>query len=158
MVKTVRWFLMDTNKAQTMRNIPDDVLEQLVQQLSNLTKITPVVTMKEQFLSDIQNVESFKRLLTMHFASSGITVSQAIADADTMIVTQAIERAMKGEISTIVGEDTSFLVLMIALVSDTVDMCVLIPSSMGKVDRIYRSKKLREALGELNNHIIFFMP
>ena len=71
-----------------------------------------------------------------------------------MIVTQAIEWDMKSEISAIVGEDTVLLVLMIALVSDTVEMYMLIPSSMGKEDRIYSSNKLRDALGELN--IIFF--
>ena len=82
-------------------------------------------------------------------------MSQAIADADTMIVTQAIERGMKGEISAIVGKDTDLLVFMIAVASDTVKMYMLIPSSMGKKDRIYGSKKLRDALGELNNHILF---
>ena len=59
-------------------------------------------------------------------------MSQAIGDADTMIVKQAIERGMKGEISAIVGEDTDLLVLMIALASDTVKMYTLIASSIEK--------------------------
>ena len=98
-------------------------------------EITPVVAMK--FLSNVQNKESFIRLLTKHFVASGITVSQAIADADTMIVAQAIERGMKGEIFAIAGEDTDLLVLMIALASDTVEINTLIPNSMRKEDRIY---------------------
>ena len=62
---------------------------------------------------------------------------------------------MKGEISAIVGENTNLLVLVIVLASDTVEMYMLIPSCMGKEDRIYRSKKLHETLGELYNHILF---
>ena len=82
-------------------------------------------------------------------------MSQAIADNETMIITQTIERSMKGNISAIVGEDTDLLVLVICLVSDTMKMYMFIPSSMGNDDRIYSSKKLRDALGELNNHILF---
>ena len=91
--------------------------------------------------------ESFIRLLTKHFVASVITVYQSITDANTMIETQAIDRGIKGKLSAIFGEDTDLLVLLIAPASDTVQMYRLIPSSMGKEDRIYSSKKLRGALG-----------
>ena len=63
--------------------------------------------------------------------------------------------AVSGTVSVIVGQDTDLLVLMIALNTDAVDVYMLIPGSKDRIDRVYSSRKLLEALGKMKNHILF---
>ena len=116
---------------------------------------TPAVAAKDQFLANVCNKEAFLKLLMKHLAACGIIVHQAIGDADTTIVKQAIQVAVSGTVSVIVGQDTDLIVLMIALTTDAVDVYMLIPGCKDRIDRIYSSRKLLEALGEMKRHILF---
>ena len=89
-----------------------------------------------------------------HLCESGITVYQASSDADTLVVKRGLEASLSGNISAIVGEDTDLLVLMIALTSD-IYVYLVIPSNKGRAEQVYSSRKLRESLGDMTNHILF---
>ena len=81
-----------------------------------------------------------------------VIVHQATGDANTLIVKKAIQMVVSKTVSVIVGQDTDLLVLMIALTTDAVDVDMLIPGSKDRIDRVYSSRKLLEALGKMKNH------
>lgn len=68
---------------------------------------------QESFLYNSRNKEELIKLLSTHLRAAGVAVLQAEDDADTLIVSTAIEKANEVKTSVLVGEDTDLLVLMI---------------------------------------------
>lgn len=70
-------------------------------------------TTQEKFLAN--NKTTFIKLLTVHFRKHGITIEQAIEDADTVIVNTALQQASSYDTVIIIGEDIDLLVILTRL-------------------------------------------
>lgn len=67
---------------------------------------------KDRFLLNDHNKKRLISMLTKKLIDEGIHVKQAVEDADTLIVSTAMERSIEGGNVFIVGEDTDLLVLL----------------------------------------------
>lgn len=74
---------------------------------------TPVCCKQSSFLCNENNKQKFVDLLTGHLLSRSYKVVQAHDDADTLIVSTALEFARSGRSVTVVANDTDVLVLLI---------------------------------------------
>ena len=109
------------------------------------------------FFANTGNKVKLIMLLSQKLRERGVSVRQARADADVLIVSTAIDLTNVDEHPqvVIVGEDTDLVVLLVALVPDTCDILLLKPCSGKDVDRVYSSRNLQVALGPLREHIAF---
>jgi len=73
---------------------------------------TPVASKKEHFLAHANNKQRFVDMLSQKLQTAGCHVLQAVGDADVLIANTAVARAAESP-STVVGEDTDLLVLLI---------------------------------------------
>ena len=88
--------------------------------------MTPTMP-KEQFLSNDTNKERLISMLCEKLVHEGFEVKQAFEDADTLIVTTAIEMAENFQQAIIVGEDTDLLVLLTAREPSSSNIYVMKP-------------------------------
>ena len=109
------------------------------------------------FFANTGNKVKLITLLSQKLRERGVSVRQAKADADVLIVSTAIDLTNVDEHPqvVIVGEDTDLVVLLVALVPDMCDILLLKPCSGKDVDRVYSSRNLQVALGPLREHIAF---
>ena len=73
----------------------------------------PIYSNQAMFLSNSNNKKQFIDLLRKYFVEDGLTVHQAVSDADTDIVKAALHYLNLGLITTVVPDDTDVLVLMV---------------------------------------------
>ena len=66
---------------------------------------------QQAFFSNEKNKTNFICLLTMHLRSTGHQVEVSCGDADTLIVSSALEFAWNGQ--TVVAEDTDVLIMLV---------------------------------------------
>ena len=91
--------------------------------------------------------------LTKVLRDAGVTVKQAEADADHLIVTTALEIASQnGKQVVVVGTNTGLLVMLIAQTTASMDICMLCQS---KPLALSIMKDLQEALGNTSQYMLF---
>ena len=78
----------------------------------SFTKEMCLTVAKDVFLSDPQNTQNFLQLLGDNLQMTGCDVFHATSDADVLIVQKAIESADNQD-TTLVGDDTDLLVLLL---------------------------------------------
>ena len=78
----------------------------------SFTKEMCLTVAKDIFLSDPQNKQNFLQLLGDNLQMTGCDVFHATSDADVLIVQKAIESADNQD-TTLVGDDTDLLVLLL---------------------------------------------
>lgn len=110
---------------------------------------------QQDFFSNTHNKIEFITLLSSHLEAANCTVYHASADADCLIVNTAIRVANTGATSVLVGEDTDLLILMCALAKPDTEIKMFIPGNKSRSDKLYSSKALQSALGEMVNSLLF---
>jgi hypothetical protein len=109
-----------------------------------------------QFLGNKTNKGRFIKLLSDSLTSVNVTVYQAPGDADTLIVSTAVQlyRSTCCQI-VVVSEDTDILALLIANIG--VDTVMLSPGTSNKDDKVYSILEIQNCLGEEMCRDILFL-
>jgi hypothetical protein len=68
---------------------------------------------QQVFLSNSENKAAFIDLVTATCRANGLKVSQAEGDADTLLVSEALAVARKGDAVSVVADDTDILVMLV---------------------------------------------
>ena len=87
--------------------------------------------------------------------ASGIQVIVTVADADVLISGTALELSKDHERVDVVRGDTEILVLLITLATNVNDIYLLRPGIDYKKDSVYDVQKVRTALGDICQHLLF---
>ena len=77
----------------------------------DVTSSKRLVLNRETFLSNSQNKQQFINLISEAFIDKGINVKHAFADADELIASTVIQKAMHQNVC-LIGEDTDLIVLI----------------------------------------------
>lgn len=123
--------------------------------LRSTTTCWLATTAQADFLANAFNKTRFIDRLTSVLRAETIEVHQAAADADILIVNTAIQEANDGRHVAIVGTDTDFLVLAVALAEPTADAWLFKPGTTRISPKAYRTELLQDALGADHEHILF---
>ena len=108
-------------------------------------------TSQADFLGNVKNKGRPIKLLTYHLMNAGIDVQQARSDADSMIISSALNVSDKPTV--IVGTDTDLLVALIARAPKDSQMYMLRPSSNNTT--AFDIKSLQSAVGECKDSLLF---
>lgn len=108
---------------------------------------------QEKFWSNDKNKTRLIAMLTERFQNQGVEVKQAQDDADTLIVTTAIELSLTAQV-VIVGEDIDLLVLLTALAPQERNIYFM-KSGTGKIERKIYSSHLLQSQKGFQNMILF---
>ncbi|XP_057656427.1 uncharacterized protein LOC130893976 [Diorhabda carinulata] len=98
---------------------------------------TMIPTMpQEKFLGNMKNKIRLISMLKDNFAEAGIHTKQAQEDADTVIVTTAMDLAQQHNCVVIVGEDVNLLVIMISRCRDVNSNIYFLKPGKGAVSQL----------------------
>ena len=106
---------------------------------------------KERFLSNDSNKERLISMLRPKLEEEGYRVKQAHEDADTLIVSTAVDMAKHNEVVAIVGEDTDLLVLLTALAPPSSNIFLLKPGKGATGNTIYSPSNFKLSQGVKEN-------
>jgi len=111
---------------------------------------------KSDFLANNRNKEQFFQLLTDKLSEANVLCKNTVADADTLIVETAIERASSGEKVIIVGEDVDLLVLLVARTPSSCSSVLFMESGKGNTaTRVYDDiHHIPENIPNIKNRIL----
>ena len=114
----------------------------------NLTPLTVVSLKKTDFLNNHTNKQSFLVFLGDYLERAGCSIAHARADADLLIVQEAIS-ASQWKDTVLVGDDTDLLVLLLHHAHTSGRALFLRPESKptSKKSRIWNIRKSKEELG-----------
>ena len=82
-------------------------------------------------------------MLITKLTNEGFTVKQAIEDADTLIVTTAIEESAKAKSVPIVGEDVDLLIILTALSGSSTNIYMLKPGKGNIENKLYTPSSMK---------------
>ena len=111
----------------------------------------PTTTSQADFLGNVKKKGRLIKLLTHHLMNAGIDVQQARSDADSMIISSALNVSDKPTV--VVGTDTDLLVALIARAPKDSQMYMLRPSSNNTT--VFDIKSLQSAMGECKDSLLF---
>ena len=111
----------------------------------------PTTTSQADFLGNVKNKGRLIKLLTHHLMTAGIDVQQARSDADSMIISSALNVSDKPTV--VVGTDTDLLVALIARAPKDSQLYMLRPSSNNTT--VFDIKNLQSAVGECKDSLLF---
>ena len=112
----------------------------------NITEVTKSVGKKEHFLSNEENKLVIIQLIMNCLQQRGCEVIQAEGDADTDIVKAAVKMSASKS-TTLIGEDTDLLVLLLYYIELTNCTELYFRSDKAKAN-VYNIKVIRQILGE----------
>ncbi|KAK3931373.1 Glycerophosphodiester phosphodiesterase [Frankliniella fusca] len=124
---------------------------------ADLSSITPEMVVSDtqaRFLSNGKNKSLLIEMLTVSLRSAGVSVFQARADADSLVVSKAIEIAGNDRNCVVVGTDTDLLVLLAGLSSGNLPLHFLIPATGRTGLRVHHIQSIREAMGDAAPNIL----
>ena len=109
---------------------------------------TKQIGMQEPFLENVTNKRNLVTLLGEYLTSRGVTVHQASENADTLVVSVALEKALSGQMNVcVLAEDTNILVLLLHHWQQCMNDIYLLSQAKegrgGKIDRKCISQRLR---------------
>lgn len=110
---------------------------------------------QSEFLKNTSNKTNFISFLAAKLTAAKFKVQISPGDADTHIVNTAFTFSNENKKGVIVGEDTDLLVIMIAVARSNDECFMLMPATKFKPQKVFNSKLLQEALGDVKNHIAF---
>ncbi|CAH0757850.1 unnamed protein product [Diatraea saccharalis] len=112
---------------------------------------TTATVTQDSFLSNEKNKERLITMLKSRFEQAGINTYQSDDDADTLIVTTAIQKTASHETVLIVGEDVDLLVILMAYPNPNV---YLMKPGRNKIPtKYYNTNSLLEP--SVKEHILF---
>ena len=111
----------------------------------------PTTTSQADFLGNVKNKGCLIKLLTHHLMNAGKDVQQARSDADSMIISSALNVLDKPAV--VVGTDTDLLVALIARAPKDSQLHMLRPSSNNTT--VFDIKSLQSAVGECKDSLLF---
>lgn len=112
-----------------------------------ITDTTKVYKDQEAFLSNEMNKTQFIKFLANHLQIQGHNAKISNGDADTLIVSTALELARNGQSVVVVAEDTDiFIMLLYHWESDMADIHLRKEGRRSKIGQIY---SMKEAFGKV---------
>lgn len=116
--------------------------------------LQPTTVKQSDFLGNVHNKKQLISALTDILQEEGLQVEQAKADADSLIVSTAIQTAKKntGRPVVVVGTDTDFLVMLVAQATPELDLYMLCSH---KPKTIYRINYIKQSLGNISQYLPF---
>lgn len=115
----------------------------------------PSTTSQEEFLGNASNKMQLISLLSSKLEVAGISVLQATADADVLVVTTAISQTREVESVVVVANDTDILVLLIALANNNHAIYMLEPGNVKKPQKMFNISELQHAFKDIKDIILF---
>ncbi len=112
-------------------------------------------TTQGEFLGNKANKSRLIDAITIKLHQAGVTVKQAVADADTLIVTTALDKAKCGSKVVVVGTDTDLLVMLVARASSAMKLFMLKPGTSSKPAKIYDIDTIQQAIGDVKENMLF---
>ena len=113
----------------------------------------PITTNQAAFLGNNYNKVRLIDTLSLVLTSSGITVKQAEADADTLIVSTAFQMGEGSDQPVVVvGTDTDLLVMLVAYATSSMDMFTLCHRNP---ITLYSVEQLHQAIGSTIQNVLF---
>lgn len=113
-----------------------------------------IATAKQaDFLANSNNKSRLIAALMHKMDQAGIKTRQAAADADTLIVSVAMEKASQGETVVVVGTDTDLLALLVSRCDPSHSMYFL-KTGTG-ISKIWNIIDLQQKLGDMKDVILF---
>lgn len=112
-------------------------------------------TTQAEFLSNNRNKKCFIEMLADRCLKHNIKVRLAVSDADSLIVSTALEEAKKGETVVVVGKDTDLLVLLTSFASVTDKVMFLRPAGSKKKESLFNISRQQTALGDIGEILLF---
>ena len=103
----------------------------------------PAISSQSKFLSNERNKSRLIAMLITKLTNEGFTVKQAIEDADTLIVTTAIEESAKAKSVPIVGEDVDLLIILTALSGSSTNIYMLKPGKGNIENKLYTPSSMK---------------
>ena len=111
----------------------------------------PTTTSQADFLGNVKNKGRLIKLLTHHLMNAGKDFQQARSDADSMIISSALN--VSDKLAVVVGTDTDLLVALIARAPKDSQLHMLRPSSNNTT--VFDIKSLQSAVGECKDSLLF---
>ena len=108
------------------------------------SEITPVMTPQQNFLANSKNKSCLIRSIK---ALGELDISQAISDADTLIVSTALELCKTEMCVIVVGNDTDLLILLVSQAKDGENVFFVHPGTNTTAMKVYDIQKIRTHLG-----------
>src|SRR5277367_409196 len=115
---------------------------------------TTVSASQGDFLSNAGNKRRLINQLIPKLNSVGICTHQAAADADTLIVSTALQKVSEGLSVVVVGTDTDLLALLVHCVDSRSKVFFLKPGVGQKPDKIYPVATICENIGGMKECIL----
>ncbi|KAJ8877140.1 hypothetical protein PR048_021593 [Dryococelus australis] len=110
---------------------------------------------QEQFLSNVDNKQSFLKPLTTEFKKVKFAVFQAPSDVDVLVVETAKTEAESGRSAVVVGTNSDLLVLIAALTQPQCAVYMLVPGNSTTARKVYCSRELHKGFGNMMKHLLF---
>lgn len=107
------------------------------------------------FLSNSHNKTRLITLLTRSLREVGVTVHQAKGDADTLIVSTALQECTTGRDVLVVSTDTDVLVMLVARSEGNPKLTVLHPGTRTVPSKMYDVSQINEKLGSTKECLLF---
>ena len=112
----------------------------------NIAEGTKFVGKKEDFLSNVENKQSLINLISQRMKDRGCHVIQSKGDADVEIVKAAVSMS-SNKSTSVIGEDTDLLVLLLHHASTSNDNKLYFYSDKGSPATVYDIKVMKKLLG-----------
>ena len=123
--------------------------------VSSLMASMHTTTTQAGFLGNGNNKSRFVLAISSGLLDAGIHIALATADADTMIVSTALDIAFNGEIVVLVGTDTYMFVMIIARAPTNTKLFMLRPSMNNKPAKLFNITAIQQAVDEKTIQLAF---
>ena len=102
----------------------------------------PITIRQDRYLANGKNKARFIQALTDHMEQTGISVRQAVADADALIVHTAIEQSHNNNV-VVVGTDVDLLILLTELAQPDNSLYLFKAGSGQLPNKVYNIKSVQ---------------
>ena len=116
----------------------------------------PITIRQDRFLTNGRNNTRLIEGLKVQLEQAGIRVTNAEADADTMIVRTAIELSHDKDV-VVVGTDSDLLILLTQLSQPDNCICFFKPGSGTTPNKVFDIRRVQRRLPEGFSHNLFFL-
>ena len=120
-----------------------------------VTAHTKTSVCQADFLGNPHNKQGLIKLVSEGLHAAGVTVKQAVGDADTVIVSTALHLARQTEPVTVIGTDTDILVMLVARASSDMNIFQISPGHSKVPPKVYNVSAIQKALGVVKSSLLF---
>ena len=112
-------------------------------------------TTQEQFFGNKSNKSRLIQALSTHLRKMGIEVSQAVSDADVLIVSTILQLAESEHTVVLVGTDTDLMVMLVARAMSSASLFMFNPSTSNKPHKIFNINMIQQSVGDKVQNLLF---